>query len=198
MSLEQLEEEVVETRLEVIKEYSLKNIIPKKDLLTSLNCIELDCKSLDKCCEAEDNFSPPIAHFQIPQLVNDFGAEAIEFLGSTDKSIKFKVYTSPVSFKYHKYKLVRSKKPYVYIDTTPNENNYYDGWVFNAPLLERISIVAIFKDPRQVEELSCCGYTEQDNFSFLASAVKERLINRKLKYYRQMYPTPMPNNQVPG
>ena len=150
MSLEQLEDEVVEERLAVIKEYSLKNLIPLKDLMVSLNCIELDCKSLDKCCDADDNFSPPIAHFQIPQIVNDFGDSAIMYLGSTDKAVKFKEYTSPITFKYHRYKTRRSNRPYVYIDTTPNENNLYDGWVFNAPLLERLSIVAVFKDPRQV------------------------------------------------
>lgn len=150
MSLEQLQDEVVEERLQVIKEYSLKNLIPKKDLMYSLNCIELDCKSLDKCCSDDDNFSKPQLHFEIPQIVNDFGEGAIDFIGSTDKSIRFKVYTSPKTFKIHKYKRHGADKPYVYIDTTPNENNAYDGWVFNAPLLERLSIIAIFKDPRQV------------------------------------------------
>lgn len=197
MSLEQLQDEVVEERLLVIKEYSLKNLIPIKDLMVSLNCIELDCKSLDKCCESLDDFSKPIAHFQIPQIVNDFGEDAIMYIGSTDKSVKFKVYTSPISYKYHKYKLRKSNKPFVFIDTTPNENNFYDGWVFNAPLLERISIIAVFKDPRQVAELACCNYTESDNYSFLATEVKKRLIEKKLRYYRQLYPPPVPNTQVP-
>ena len=197
LSLEQLKDEVVEERLQVIKEYSLKNLIPIKDLLTSLNCIEIDCKSLDKCCEIDDNFSKPIAHFQIPQIINDFGDNAIHYIGSVDKSLKFKVYTIPITFKYHKYKLFRKNKPYIFIDTTPNENNFYDGWIFNAPLLERISIIAIFKDPRQVEQLSCCGYSEADNLSFIATEVKTRLITKKLKYYRQLYQPPMPNNQIP-
>lgn len=197
MSLEQLEDEVVEERLGVIKEYSLKGLIPIKDLMVSLNCIELDCKSLDKCCEPEDNFSKPVAHFQIPQIVNDFGEQAIMYLGTTDKAVQFKVYTSPVAYKYHQYKLSRSKKPFVYIDTTPNENNLYDGWVFNAPLLERISIMAVFKDPRQVQELACCGYTEADNLSFIATEVKSRLIKKKLNYYRQLWQQPQPNDQVP-
>mgnify|MGYP006991634713 CR=1 FL=1 len=39
-------------------------MLPIKDLLTSLNCIPVDCKSLDKCCEG--SYSPPIAHFEIP------------------------------------------------------------------------------------------------------------------------------------
>ena len=106
----------------------------------------MDCKSLDKCCE-HDPDDELIAHFEIPQLVNDFGEQSIEFIGSTDKQIKFKVYTSP-QFRFHKYKTRRKNKPFVYIDTTPNENNRYDGYVFNAPMLERITVIAIFKDPR--------------------------------------------------
>lgn len=87
MSLEQLEDEVVEERLAVIKQYSLKNLIPKKDLYYTLTCIPVDCKSMDKCCYSEDNISEPISHFEIPQLINDFGSESIEFLGSSDKMI---------------------------------------------------------------------------------------------------------------
>ena len=49
MSLDQLEDDIVDERLQIIKEYSLKNLIPRNDLMMSLNCIEVDCKSLDKC-----------------------------------------------------------------------------------------------------------------------------------------------------
>jgi hypothetical protein len=39
-------------------------------------------------------------------------------------------------------------KPFVYIDTTPNERGMYDCFIFNAPLIKEVSVVAIFKDPR--------------------------------------------------
>jgi hypothetical protein len=39
MSLEQLEDDLAEMRLTVIKEYALKGILLKNDLLMSLNCI---------------------------------------------------------------------------------------------------------------------------------------------------------------
>lgn len=196
MSLEQLEDEVVEERLYILKTYSLKNILPIKDLVYSLNCIPVDCKSLDKCCEI-DNYQELVAHFEIPQIVNDYGENAIQFIGSTDKKIKFKVYTNPQSFKYHKYKTRGANKPYVYIDTTPNENNMYDGYIFNAPMLERLSVVAIFKDPRQVEKFTCCGFDEQDNMSFVATEVKKNLIEKKLRYYRTLLQPIQPNDQTP-
>lgn len=202
MSIEQLEDEVVEERLAVIKKYSLQNIIPQKDLLYSINCIELDCKSLDKCCDS-DPCEDGIAHFEIPQIVNDFGEESIAYIGSIDKQIRFKVYTS-TNFKFHKYKTRGRKKPYVYIDPTPNEHNMYDGYVFNAPMLERISVIAVFKDPRQVQEFmedhGCCDMvlSEADNMTWIASEVKQNLITKKLKYYRQLAPQPLPNTQNPA
>lgn len=64
MSQEQVEDEIIDERMSIIKQYSLKNIIPLKDLMYAINCIPVDCKSLDKCCE--NSYSPPMAHFEIP------------------------------------------------------------------------------------------------------------------------------------
>ena len=194
MSIEQLQDDVVDERLQIIKEYSLKNLVPKKDLLYSINCIETDCKSLDKCCSSS-NYSKPELHFEIPQLINDFGEDSIEFIGSTDKQISFKVYTT-IAYKHHHLKLRGKNKPYVYIDTTPNENNMYDCWVFNVSLLKRLSIIAIFKDPRQLEEFDCCQ-EELNNMTFIDTEIKKRLTEKKLRYYRNFAETPTPNNQTP-
>ena len=194
MSIEQLQDDVVDERLQIIKEYSLKNLIPKKDLLYSINCIETDCKSLDKCCSSS-NYSKPELHFEIPQLMNDFGEDSIEFIGSTDKQISFKVYTT-IAYKHHHLKLRGKNKPYVYIDTTPNKNNMYDCWVFNVSLLKRLSIIAIFKDPRQLEEFDCCQ-EELNNMTFIDTEIKKRLTEKKLRYYRSFLQQTQPNNQVP-
>ena len=42
ISMEQLEQDVVDERLQIIKEYTLRNLLPKKDLQTQIRCIELD------------------------------------------------------------------------------------------------------------------------------------------------------------
>jgi len=194
ISMDQLEDDVVDTRLQVIKEYSTKNLLPIRDLMDSINCIQVDCMSLDKCCIAINNHSKPISHFEIPQLVNDFGEQAIGFLGSTDKMIHFKAYTNRM-FKYHKTKFRGADKPYVYIETTPNKNNLYDCWIFNAPLLKQLTIIGIFKDPRQVEQYSCCT-EDSDNMTFINKEVRKRLTQEKLYYYRQMVAQPQPNTQV--
>ena len=196
ISLQQLEDDIIDERLQIIKEYAMNNAVPKKDLMMSINCIPVDCKSLDKCPCDGPSYSDPIAHFEIPQIVNDIPGDAIAYLGSVDKRLPFKVYTSQ-AFLFHKFKRRGADKPYVYIDTTPNENNMYDGWVFNSPLLKTISVMGIFKDLRQVAEYDCCAGDDLENYTFITAEIKKRLTEKKLRYYRQMYSPITPNNQSP-
>lgn len=49
ISMDQLEQDIIDERLQIIKEYSLKNIIPKNDLLMAIRCIVLDKTSIDQC-----------------------------------------------------------------------------------------------------------------------------------------------------
>lgn len=202
LSLPQLEDDVVDERLQIIKEYSAKNLLPRKDLLMTINCIDVDCMALDKCpaCATSNPYETPELHFQIPQIINDFADDTIEYIGSTDKWDQYKVYTDSTSFQYHKYLRRGAKKAYVFIETTANANNMYDGWIFNAPpFIKKISIIAIFKDPRQLSYYSCCPADPGDieNLTFISAEIKKRLTEKKLRYYRQFYMPPTPNTQVP-
>lgn len=194
ISLEQLEDEVVEERQSVIKEWWYKNIISPKDLLLAINCIPVDCADPAKCCKF--HLAKPTHHFEIPQLMNDLGDDAIEFVGSVDREIQFKFYTS-TSYQYHKYKRNKSNEPYVYIETTPNENGMYDGWIYNAPFVKYISVIGIFKDPRQLDHFDCCRTYEYLDIGPISSEVKKRLTQRKFYYYRQAYLGPRPDNNIP-
>lgn len=196
MSLEQLEDDIVNTRLQVIKEYSLKGILPIKDLLVSINCIKIDCKDLDRCKCNSTYMGNPVAHFQIPQLLNDYGQQSIDYIGSTDRQNSFMWYTSSnVGFKYSKYRKRGKDKPFVYIDTTPNEDGMYDCFIFNSLLLKEISISAIFKDPRQIEQFYCCSEYSDDNLNFINKEVQDRVTKTKIYYYRQLAAPIISNNQ---
>ena len=194
MSIDQLEDDVIDERLQIIKEFSVKNMVPIHDLQQSINCIQLDCESLNKCCKENVLRAKPVNHFQIPQTISDFGIGGISYIGSVDKLKSFYIYIDN-NFKYHKYRRVGADKPYVYIDTTPNSNNMFDGYVFNAPLLKVLSVTAVFKDPRQVAEYDCCG-GDEDNYSFIDNEIKRRLTMKKLQFYRQQLSPTTPNNQV--
>ena len=205
MSKEQLEEEIVQMRLAVIKEYMLKGILPIDDLLMSINCVPVDCDTLDKCKCRGTVCGEPTAHFQMPQIIFDYGLnKSIKYIGSSDKQHSFLVYTKPIDKvqTYQKYRKRGKNKPWVYVDVTPNSEGLLDCYIFGAPLIQQVSVVAIFKDPRQLEEFQCdCektnDITNMDyNLNFLDIVIKDRLTQQKLKYYRQ-YQTPiLPNDQT--
>lgn len=198
MSDEQLADDIVDERLQIIKEYSLKGILPTRDLYLSINCIPVDCKDIERCRCGKEDCLTPTAHFEIPQLLNDYGLQSVDYIGSSDRQLPFIYYTSSTAFRYHKYKKRGKNKPYVWIDTTPNENGMYDCFVFNAPLLSQVSITAIFKDPRQINELSSsCNCVEgmDNNMSFINNEIKKRLTEKKIRYYRQLQAPVLPNDQ---
>lgn len=195
ISIQQLEDDVIDERLQIIKEYSLKNLVPRNDLLMSISCIDTDCKSLDKCPCNGTTYSKPQLHFEMPQMVNDLAQESIEFIGSIDRNVQFKIYTN-TAYQYHKYQRRGADKPFVYVEPTPNENNMYDAWIFNAPLLKKISVIFIPKDPRQLLQYDCCAGDDLENYTFLSAEIKKRLTEKKIRYYRQLAMPPQPNNQV--
>lgn len=195
ISLDQLEDDIVDERLQIIKEYSLKGIIPKKDLLMSINCIPIDCK--DKMnCRCSILKGTPQAHFEIPQIISDF-SDNIQYIGSIDKQTPFIYYTDPIAASYHNYRTRGKGRPYVYIDTTPNENNLFDVWLYNAPLLKYVTVIAVFKDMRQLQDLGCCDDLEINNISYIDNEIKRRLTEKKLRFYK-LGATPItPNDQSP-
>lgn len=206
--IKQLEQTILETRLAIIHKYALQNLLETSDLYTDINCLNTDCKSLDNCCDGIDEDS--YIHTEIPQLAMVAGEDrVVKFIGSPDKSIKFDVYFDQ-SFKYRKYKKYKNNRPYVYINLSPNKHNMLDVYIFDAPMLERLSITAIFKSFDQIEQFDCCSemgddnYAEKDNFSDLDLEVIEQVTSSYIKYYRQLinpYPLIVTNNPggtVPG
>ena len=193
ISMEQLEDDVVDERLQILNEHYIKGNLPIKDLVTAVNCIPVDCKDLERCRCRESIGTTPTAHFEIPQIFNN----SIEYIGSIDRQLPFLFYTSSYQWNfYHKYRKRGKNKPFVYVDTSPNENGMYDAYIFNAPMIKQISVVAIFKDPRQLENYACCSDLDDDNLSFLNNEIKRRLTEKKLRYYRQFAMNPAPNDQT--
>ena len=155
VSQEQLEDEVVAERNTVLKEYLIKGAVSLNEMYSAIECVEVNCESMSKCCELSDVGQKAI-HFEIPPILAMDGLPTVKFIGSIDRTVKYQVYTNN-DYKYHKYRKRGADKPYVYLDTTINSNGMIDGYIFNAPLVKMISVVAIFLDPRQLVQFSCCG-----------------------------------------
>ena len=198
MNIDQLQDEIVACRLEILHQHFLKGIFPIKDLLMAINCIDVDCKSLERCNCGKD-FGTPVAHFEIPQLISYYGKQAIDYVGSVDRQYKFQVISSLSELENKKYRKRGNNKPYVWIDYSPNENGMLDCFLFNAPFLQQVSVVRVFKDPRQLIQYRCCNIDELNgpdvNPSFIDQLIKDKLTKEKIYYYRQLAPQRLPNTQ---
>lgn len=197
LSIEQLADEVLETRSAVIKDWYLKNMLNLSDMMVAINCIEVDCKDQNKCsCMSSLANAKMAKHFEIPQLMPGLGADALMFVGSTDRSNAFKVYYNLEAIKYQqhyqKYRKRPNLKPFVYIEKTPNENGMYDGWIFNAPLVHYIAVIGIFKDPRQLEQYNCCNDIDYLEMGAISNEIKNRILQKKIQLYRTPAPPAAP------
>lgn len=195
ISIEQLEDEVLEKRETVIREWIKRGLIEANDLAASINCIKVDCADPIKCCTIGSSRTE--MHFEIPPLLNALGEDAIIWIGSADRKQTYDVYLTPAGMNFHKYKRRGKDEPYVYIERTENANGMYDGWIFNLPFVKTIAMIGVFKDPRDLEKIGCNGSCDGDtNVSVVADEVKNRLTKEKFYYYRQALVPPTPNDQV--
>lgn len=60
-----------------------------------------------------------------------------------------------------------------------------DCFLFNAPMLKQVSIVGLFKDPRQLKFYNCCQDSlsgeltgPDDNMSYISDLIKEKLTKK--------------------
>ena len=197
ISQDQIEDEVLETRSAVIKDWYLKNLLNLSDMMVAINCIEVDCKDQNKCsCMSSLANAKMAKHFEIPQLMPGLGADALAFVGSTDRSHAFKVYYNLEAIKYQqyyqKYRKRYTPKPFVYVEKTPNENGMYDCWIFDAPFVQYIAVIGIFKDPRQLEQYNCCDNTDYLEMGAISNEIKNRILQKKIQLYRTPAPPAAP------
>ena len=197
ISQDQIEDEVLETRSAVIKDWYLKNMLNLSDMMVAINCIEVDCKDQNKCsCMSSLANAKMAKHFEIPQLMPGLGVDALAFVGSTDRSHAFKVYYNLEAIKcqqhYQKYRKRLNNKPFVYIEKTPNENGMYDCWIFDAPFVQYIAVIGIFKDPRQLEKYNCCDDIDYLEMGAISNEIKNRILQKKIQLYRTPAPPAAP------
>ena len=67
ISIEQLEDEVVAERNQVMREYLLKGVLTLDELFLAINCVEVNCDYMSKCCELQ--IGEKALHFEIPPII---------------------------------------------------------------------------------------------------------------------------------
>lgn len=196
ISMEQLEDEVVAERNQILREYLLQGVLNLDEQLLAINCVPVQCAPMSKCCGLP--YGQQALHFEIPPVINITGSETIDFVGSIDRKESYTVYTDR-SYKFHKYKKRKAESPYVYIDPTINSNGNIDGYIFNAPLVKYIAVVALFQDPRKLLDWDCCSIEPETYLEcgVLSNEIIKRLTAKYIQWYRQYASPVTPNTQQP-
>lgn len=198
ISHEQLMDEVVAERNIILKEYLLKGILNFQEMFSAINCVEVNCENMSKCSCILGDLGAKALHFEIPPIMYINGVDTIKFIGSIDRKFKYIVYTDD-SYRFHSYKKRGANKPYVYVDTAINSNGNLDCYIFNAPMVKYISVVALFQDPRKLMEWDCCNENIDSylDCGILTDEIIKRLSEKYLRWYRQNQVPTLPNNQMP-
>lgn len=195
-SMAQIEDDIINERLSVIKEYSLKGILPASDLMIKINCIELDEQPVNRVGEFEEFDGYYIRHFEVPQIAYVYDRESISYVGGINGKESFPFYTDRHAWVNHRNKRFVKQRPHVFIDTATNFNNKYDCWLVSKDLIPEnslLTIVAIWKDPRDLITYQCCKDDEILNWTFLSTEIIKRMSEKYLRYYRMLYQPPTPS-----
>lgn len=196
ISVEQLQDEVVAERNQIMREFLLKGILTLDELFLAINCIEVDCDYMSKCCDLQ--VGEKALHFEIPPIIYINGIDTIRFVGSIDRHTRYNIYTDE-SYRFHKYRKNKPGSPYVYIDTAINSNGNMDGYIFNVPFVKYISVIALFLDPRKLLEWDCCSENPEVylDCGILSDEIIRRLTEKYIRWYRSFETPITPNTQQP-
>lgn len=196
ISIEQLQDEVISERNQVIREFLSKSVMSLDETFLSINCVNVECSSMSKCCKVSGGVSA--LHFEIPPIILFNGVNTIKFIGSIDRKIKYNVYTTE-AYRFHSTRKRGADNPYVYIDTAINSNGNLDGYIFNVPLVKYISVTALFQDPRKLLEWDCCSENPDAYLEcgVLSDEILKRLTEKYIRWYKSAATLTTPNNQMP-
>ncbi len=197
VSIEQLQDEVVAERNQVMREFLLRGVLTLDELFLAINCIEVNCDYMSKC-NCSLNVGERALHFEIPPIIYLNGVDTVRFVGSIDRKVKYNVYTDE-AYRFHKHRRRGSDSPYVYIDTAINSNGNMDGYIFNVPFVKYISVIALFQDPRRLLEWDCCSENPESylDCGILSDEIIRRLTEKYIRWYRSFASPVTPNDQVP-
>lgn len=196
ISIEQIKDEAVAERHQVLREFLLKGVIKIDELMKTINCIQVSCDYISKCCDAQ--VGDKAMHFEIPPVMVFPGEKTIKYIGSIDNNTEYTIYMDQ-SYKYNNLRRRKSQRPYVFVDTAINSNGNMDCYIYNAPFVKAVKVVALFNDPRKLLEWDCCS-ADKDvimDFGLISDEVIKRMVEKYVRWFRQFQSTVLPNNQQP-
>lgn len=149
--------DAIALRNELIKKKELNGILNVDSFVQTIDAILLDNKPMSN--HQTIHSIKTYKHCEIPRLVLGQISDNIVHIGDIDKSdsIPFQLGKNYKSFKYRP---VSGSSPFIWISTSPNENDNFDCWFISSEYfrpLKYLSITAIFEDPIAVDEIKKLG-----------------------------------------
>jgi hypothetical protein len=187
---EQVKDEIILMRARLIMELIPKGVIDRESLLQEVNCIDIVKKDITECPAAEG--CKNVFHAVLPKLLHFPDFNPIQYIGSADSAIPFKVLfgNDHLFARHEKY---ASKMPTAWI-------NLEDLWIFNEPkATRRLRARFVLEDPRDVKLYSCSNYSDDIDFpspKTLTDMIIGKLVN---EYHRNFsMKNPVMASQTPN
>lgn len=193
----QLQDEIIQTTAAVIIKLTAQGLLDINKLTQRIDGIRIECRDLSANCQVASETGAP--HFLIPN-VNRAAKEPIQYLGTLDGNLSFKVYYDR-DYRFHKYRLATSRRPFAWVSTTPDADGMHDVFLFNLGKyneLKFISIDALFDNPYDLLNTPYYSQFESAEFyapSYVQKEVIDTLSQQYVNYYRQLHLNPKPNTQ---
>lgn len=187
ITIEQIEDTIKDVRVKLLDDKLQNDIRLLKVYSTSLGCIKVDCAPLDNCMECMKSNLPssdPMPHFKIPQPLFNNVCVYISYIGTTDMKEPFPIYTDFEHIEAMKHRRVPIRKPYVYLNPSPDSEGYVHGYIFNAPYIQEITVVGVFKDLSNFVEDTCCEIVDRSDV--LNAEIHEYVLNLYAKFYSKV------------
>jgi len=198
-STEQLMHEIVMLSESLIAESIKQGIFSLGSLSQRIDGIEIQCDDISNNCNIDAQVSA--GRITVPKLSQVVGVTgAISYIGPMDNSVNFKVYTD-TDYRYHRYRQVTSKRPFVWVNTSSNSPGMYDIFFFNMGKynnLKYISIVALYENPYTLLNTEYASQFENSEFyapAVIQSKIIDVMTQKYVNYYRQLNTPNEPNTQ---
>lgn len=188
-SKDQIIQEIILESSALIEQAILARTLRVENIAQRIDGIELICTDISSNCEIDAQIDAPRVF--IPRLATLLDkSSAIQYVGTMDNMNNFKVY-SDEEYKYHKYNLATSKRPYVWLNTSGIDGKYSLHFfnLGNYSNLKFVSVSAVFENPYELLNTEYADQFKSSEFyapAAIQTAVIATLTQRYVTYYRQL------------
>jgi hypothetical protein len=196
-STEQLKDEILLATSTAVITLTAQGAIDINKLSQRIDGVEVKVKDLSANVHVESAIEAP--HFCIPN-VNRGAVTPIQYIGSIDGALSFKVYFDK-DYRFHRHRLATARMPFAWVSTTANEEGLYDVFLFNMGKynqLRFITIEALFDNPYDLYKTPYYKQLDSKEFYaplFIQKQVIDTITKEYITYHRQLHANQTPNTQ---